>query len=273
MKDWVYLYCFFDARDSISPEKLFPGLQITTVKYDCVGAIVSPVEESQYNDEAVRLKLKNLNILAAEVQEHHHVVDKIAAASPVVPARFCTVIAARNIVEVIKGNYLHLWEFLDYVRDKEEWGVRVYADTETMKRNVWDCSQNLIRLQERLSSSPPGEAYFLRKRIDAVARENLELGAFRISQEVFDRLKEVAVEAKKNPLDAAEKGPAKERAVMNAAYLLLKKDIGQFKGLVNREAALRGKEGLSFILNGPWAPYNFSPQIEAKNNKIGAASP
>lgn len=261
----LYLYCFFNGPPSIPLKPGIDGVTPTfTLSHRNLCALVSRVPLDEYNEETLNERVKDLKWLAPRVQRHEEIVRSVMGCCPVLPVRFGTLYTSdERVLRILRNGYETFCSFLEFVQDKEEWGVKVYADEERI-RNVAAGEGELIReLDRRLSSATPGEAYLLRrKRDELVQREVLRLLDHR-TDKIYQQVLCWSVEGRRNKLLSKRATGKEQNMILNAALLILKPEVASFKERIDGLAATHEEDGLSFEISGPWPPYNFCPDLEA----------
>ena len=146
---------------------------------------------------------------------------------------------------------------LDRIAGALEWGVKVYCETDALRRRMETESASLRQLRERLAQASPGTAFFLEKKY-VKALENKTSAAIGIRTERIRRsLARCAREAVEIELQPAALHSRPGHMVMNFAYLVANSSRSQFR---QRLAALRKQFaplGFDIELTGPWPPYHF----------------
>lgn len=259
-----YLYCCSLATEPFSlQEKSMEGENnVFRLSHRDLSAVVSCVPLAVYSEKALNENLKDLEWLTPRVKRHEQVIKAAMPFGPVIPVRFCTLYKSRaRILEVLRNQYEPFRVFLDFVQDKEEWGVKIYMVEEAGEELVQKTNPVLRALDDRLSAASIGESYFLRKRREQILREEVERSIEALTEEIYAQLSSLSVADQRNrELDRRATGRVEEM-ICNAAFLLAKEKVGEFVEGLDRLAAGYESQGLSFELSGPWPPYNFCPQV------------
>ena len=259
-----YVYCFSLATEPFSlQEKGIEGENnVFPLSYHDLSALVSCVPLAIYSEKALDENLKDLEWLTPRVKRHEQIIEAAMQCGPVIPVRFCTLYRSRaRILEVLRNQYEPFRAFLDFVQDKEEWGVKIYMAEEAGEKLVQKTNPVLCALDDRLSSASAGESYFLRKRREKILREEVERGIEALTEEIYVQLSSQSVADQRNRLLDRRATGRDEEMVFNAAFLVDKEKVGEFVEGLDRLAAGYESQGLFFELSGPWPPYNFCPQV------------
>mgnify|MGYP005843642233 CR=1 FL=1 len=262
----LYLYCLsLKGAIPLSDKNGIDGKNpLFLLSYRSLRALVSHVSFEDYNEEALKGYMGDLNWLAPRVRRHQEIIAYAMDFQPVIPARFCTIYrGAERVRELMRTHYQNLLSFLNFIRDKEEWGVKVYAEESLLRKAVESSSQPLRALDEKISSALPGEGYFLKKKREEVVRQEIARLLDELSDEVYQEALSLSVEGKRNRLLSKEATGKEQEMLLNGAFLIKKKDAGPFKDKLNALMERHRDCGLILEVSGPWPPYNFCPQLEA----------
>lgn len=259
-----YVYCFSLATEPFSlQEKGMEGENnVFPLSYHDLSALVSCVPLAVYSEKALDENLKDLEWLTPRVKRHEQAIKAAMQFGPVIPVRFCTLYKSRaRILEVLRNQYEPFRAFLDFVQDKEEWGVKIYMAEEAGEKLVRQASPTLRALDDRISAASTGESYFLRKRREKILREEVEQHIEALTSAIYDQLSSWSVADRRNRLLDRRATGRDEEMIFNAAFLLDKEKVGEFVEWLDRLATEYESRGLFFELSGPWPPYNFCPQV------------
>lgn len=212
--------------------------------------------------------LKNPKTMEAILTGHQGFLDRLMRKTTVVPFQFGTILKTKEAaVDHLKSFYIRYKELLKKFKDKQEWGVRVFADLKKFRASTVQTNQGntqrstrstLLRVDtERPSNvSRSGTAYLLRKKQEKEAEEaaNEKLAFF--SGEILSSLKELAFDHKvtKSAQRFSEKG---ELLISVFAFLILKSKTRKFGQKLESLRKKYQKSGLSLTRSGPWPAYNF----------------
>ena len=189
--------------------------------------------------------------MEAVLTEHQGVLDRLMRETAIVPFQFGTILKDKEgAVDHLTSSYATYKELLKKFKDREEWGVRVFADVKKPKSSL---SQVHPGTPEKVRS---GTAYLL-KRNRKKRRKKLSMRSLPLlSGEILNSLKELAFEYKvtKSTQRFSEAG---ELLISVFALLLPKSKVRK----IQSKAYLFTKEisgvGLRLISSGPWSAYNF----------------
>jgi hypothetical protein len=187
--------------------------------------------------------------LERTAREHDEIVQASARLTTTLPLRLATICtdddSARDRLRRLGDRALALLDRLD---GREEWGVKLFATAATAP------------VPETAGASS-GTAYLQRRRQQMVQRDVAADTAVRAADEVYTRLAGVAVDARRHrPQDQRLTG-APLPMVLNAAFLVDRDRVDDFRAAVAEFAAARPPD--SIALTGPWPPYSFAALEES----------
>lgn len=254
----IYLYCFarpdllpaIEAKglDGKSPLSLQPFLEVTAV----IGRV--PIEE--FIGPEAESRMQDLAWMGPRVCRHEEVIEEVIRQSPVLPARFGTIFSSKETLDsYLKENYEAISKFLDYVADKEEWGVRGMMDRVRVKEKHFSI---LLAEQERfLTSLPPGRRYFQEKRLQSDLEKKLNLWLEEVLGKVRNHLSYLASDFFERKVLSRTATESEKDMIANWAFLLPQRAFGNFRARIDQINLEYDQEGLAFELSGPWPPYSF----------------
>jgi len=140
---------------------------------------------------------------------------------------------------------------------KQEWGVKVYCDGETLAQRVGESSDRVRELKAEMDEKSSGAAYFLKKKLEETVAEEVERVGDEYAQRSHDRLSSHAEETVVNSLQSMEITDRKEAMIMNGAYLVAEERLTAFRAELKSLEEECGDLGFSYEMTGPWPPYNF----------------
>jgi hypothetical protein len=272
----LYLYCIFKGPPSLLPQKGIDGVNATFTlsrKGLCqsesrastfqICAVVSEVPADEYNEQTLNRRLEDLQWLIPRASCHEGIVRHAAAFYPVIPVRFGTIYTSRESVqEMLRRGADEFGAFLDDISDKQEWGVKVYADEDTARKAASATNERLEQLDKQIAVASPGKAHLLqKKRANLVREQSLSL-LNHLSEEIYQKLLLWAVEGRRNKLLSRNATGKADEMLLNAAFLLNPQEVETFKEKVDVIATSYEGDTLFFELSGPWPCYNFCPDFQ-----------
>lgn len=210
------------------------------VNYKDLTLIGKVVNISDFQKE-LQEALKKPKTMETVLTEHQGILNGLMRKTTVVPFQFGTILKDKEgAANYLKSSYARYAGLLKKFKDRQEWGVRVFAKTN----------------REDTPKSSSGTAYLLRKKQEEEAEKaaNDKLASF--SGEILNSLKELAFEYKMT--ESAQRFSDKGEPLISVfAFLLDKSQIRKFSQKLDSLQKKYQKFGLSLTASGPWPAYNF----------------
>jgi hypothetical protein len=262
-KELVYLYCVTNRLPKL---KEATGLadELHFVSQDGLYAVVSNVSEDEFSEENLKKNLADLEWIKIKAKTHEKIIEGVMKNSCVVPFKFGVLFKSEdNLRSVLKQNYQILKEYLDNLKDKEEWGVKVYCDMERLKANIINQENEILKIEEEINSSSSGKAYLLKKKKEELVKDTVEKRINEYGREIFKILNGLSLDTRVNKLLPEEVTERKEEMILNAAFLVEKNKVTEFVGEVNKLKVKYSDKCINLDCTGPWPPYNFCSYPQA----------
>jgi hypothetical protein len=252
------------------------GRAVAFIPEGPIMAVASPVSLAVFDSEPLRRNMEDLRWLAEKVGRHEAVVEAMMARRPVLPMKFCTIFRSPDAVRrMLREHAARFQEALEFVREKEEWGVKGFAHRDCLREAVLRRDPELHEMAEQLARSArarPGSAFFLKRRMDDLAEQRRMEREAELVREAVEALRPSVVQLAINsplrvrgsnadPSASAADGDPGEEIVLNLACLVLRVEVQTFLAEVRRWNEAGADQGLRLVASGPWPPYNFSPRL------------
>jgi len=261
--DGYYIYGIVESKNDLPgdgwPEQgIDPAYPVYTLPCQAIQAVVSQVTLKEFGQEALEANLKDPMWLEARVRAHQGVLDTVAANRTLIPMKFCTIYRSEDRVQEMLADYHDDFvAALGRLAGRQEWGVKVYLDRDTLERWVEETSERVVALKAELARKSSGKAYFAKKKLGETLAAEVEQLSDECAQKSHDRLAGCAEEARVNPLQSKEITRRKEEMVFNGVYLVDKGRVEAFRAELESLEKDYCHLGLDYELTGPWLPYNF----------------
>lgn len=251
----TYLYCI--APKSAGAAKRTPkglpradkvrALELTE---DLV-LLVASVPKDAYSSAKIEEGLKDLTWVSACAVGHEKVVEHFAKKSAVIPMKLFTLFSSdeRALKDVSKKKRT-IEKTMKRINGREEWGVRVFFDEIR-------AAKLLAKSSNGHAKEPSGTSFLMRKKGERDVRRILEANTANHASELFDALSLASDDARRRPVPATIAGP---RVVLDAAFLVGKKQAKKFQSEVSARTAQLDELGYEVQITGPWPPYNFTSE-------------
>ncbi len=263
--DLIYLYCVTinipklkEAGDLVDNAHFF--------YYQHLYAVVSNVSADEFSEENLKKNLADLEWIKKKANVHEMVIETVMKNSCVIPFKFGTIFnTEENLKVMLKKHAEILKENLNNLRDKEEWGVKIYCDIKKLKECLSQQGDEILKIDKEISSSSPGKAFILKKKKGDLIKDIVNKRICEYGQESFERLKQIVIESKINKLLPKEVTERKDDMILNSAFLVEKNKVSDFMRILSTLRAQYKDRGLFFDCTGPWPPYNFCLQEKTQN--------
>ncbi len=252
LNEALYLYGIVKNVHGINWKEL--GLDensVFTVTKGTLSAIVHKLGEEPYLPED-----------AARVREciiaHNDVLSRVMEAfDGVVPLKFGTIIVSKNeksatdnLKEWLKENKERLERTWESTNGKREYGIRVYYRKEQLMNEVEKTSE-LTAIKNDIDKRSAGVSYLLKGKLKSQAAELVEAKVIQFKNYFYEQLKSITdnVVVNRSKLAISEK----DDLLLNLSILVEEGKITLIRECLEKDA----KNGFSYHLVGPFAPYSF----------------
>jgi Gas vesicle synthesis protein GvpL/GvpF len=250
----TYLYCVVRASRppaTAGTPRGLPGtsrLRVLPAGRECF-LVVADAPLSRYDSEAVHRGLKDLDWVGRCAVAHERVIEHFSRSATALPMRLFTLFTSdeRALSHIVRVRSQLDREF-EKVAGRREWGVRLSIDPEAARIRARD------RIHSMVGPSAAGTRFLLGKRAEHAAVRRLDADGRAEADQVLERLRVHADDARTRPPLSAAGGP---RLVLDAAFLVRNSSARAFQAAVKRERDRLESEGYTVGLTGPWPPYSF----------------
>lgn len=256
-----YLYAFLSHEDLPPLTGIDGQSPMSLIAEEGIVALSSPVPLAKFGEEALRRNLEDLRWLEEKVRLHESIVESALAKGPLLPMKFGTIfLNPEGIRSVIRRNGRALREALEALQEKEEWGVKGFAERAALRAAVLRSDPALLALSKEASAKPPGQAFFLKRKIEESASEKSQEREDALAREALEALRGKVVELAEYPSILPEPTPG-ERIALNLACLVGREGVADFLAGVEQWNQSHAEEGFRLVVSGPWPPYHFVPRL------------
>jgi len=244
--------------EELPEEGIDPGYPVYALPYQGIQAIVSKVSLGEFGQAELEANLNDMKWVEAKVYAQQGVLEKVLASRTLIPMRFCAIYRSKSrLQEMLAWHYDDFVAALARVEGKQEWGVKIYCDSETLAKQIEETSDRVKDLKKEMASKSSGAAYFLKKKLEETVAQEMDSVSDDYAQRSHDRLANYAKEFTVNPLQSKEITGKKERMLLNGAYLVTEEEVPAFRAEFESLGKEYGDLGFSYEMTGPWPPYNF----------------
>jgi hypothetical protein len=267
----LYVYCV-GAREELAP--LFGGdlpdamegaRGLEIIEREDLAAVACAVPLADYGEGALEVKLADAAWTATRALRHERAVEHFARRATVLPLRFGTIYLSReNVARMLAERAAQLRATLGRLKGREEWGLNVYVERASLREQVASLSERLREMETEAAAAPPGRAYLLRKKVDALRDEEARAETRRAASTIESELAKTCDGAARLRVIKDEAGEQGE-LVTRLAFLVRREGFDEFRAAAERLAERYTPLGFRFELTGPWPAYNFAASGERGN--------
>lgn len=256
-KKLIYLYCVANKEPEL---KNIEGLtdNLYFINHSGICAVVSMVKDTEFSEENLKKNLVDINWIEKKTRVHEGIIETVMKNSTVLPLKFATLFnTEENLKTMLTEKSNEFKENLEYLKDKEELGVKIYCNIDKLKENLTRVNEDILKINKEINSSSSGKVFFLKKKKEEMLTTAVNNKIQEYTQDSFNRLKEQSVSAKINKLLPKEITEKKEEMVLNSAFLVEKNKVNAFNSTVDILKKHYKEIGILFDCTGPWPAYNF----------------
>jgi hypothetical protein len=264
MSEALYIYCIGEreALASLLDEKLPQAIEtdaaLQVIEVEDLAAVASVVSLADYGEDAIQARFNDAAWVASRAMRHEKVLEHFAQRASVIPLRFGAIYLKRASVEqMLTERGSELRAIIERLRGKEEWGVNIFCDRAKLLEMIATLSPKLREMSERASAASTGQAYLLRKKIDAMRADEARAEIKRVATEIERELEAIsdgAARLRVRQADTAEGGGLAAKL----AFLVERARFEEFRAAAERLAKEHAAAGFQLELTGPWPAYNFA---------------
>jgi len=234
------------------------GYPITGIFFNDIQAVVSEVPLSEFGKDVLQVNVEDPIWLEAKVLGHQSVLDTLLHNGTVIPMKFCTIyLSEERVIEVLKEYQDEFLENLDYLVDKQEWGIKVYYDHKILSEEITNTNERVQGIKEEINNKSEGLAYFARKKLEVAISEEIQRCCDHICQNCHDEIAVIAAKSNITHLLGKETTGRMDEMVLNGAYLVSNENLEIFQTKLEAIKSAYSPSGFVFELSGPWPAYNF----------------
>ncbi|MFH1288104.1 MAG: GvpL/GvpF family gas vesicle protein [bacterium] len=266
--DGLYLYCIrkrIDGKRAFSTKGIDEKNEVFIFLHRELEAVVSKVSIEEFTSEKIRKSAQeDLNWIKEKAVIHERVIEDAMKMDGrflnLIPMRFGIIFKDETGLKAsLDKNYSKIINVLEKIRGKQEWGLKVYLENREKFRDKIKSKNTLIKIKEaQISSLPEGAAYFMEEELKDVVSKEMNKELSNIAESIFEDLKEYAVGGVKCKILQREITGIKEDMVLNAAYLVCKEKVEDFKKEIEDLNQKMQAKGFCLEYSGPWPAYNFA---------------
>ncbi|MFK4068225.1 GvpL/GvpF family gas vesicle protein [Streptomyces sp. NPDC029674] len=245
------------------------GVPPRRLEHQGLVALVGPVPERDFSEQALRAHLEDLDWLSDTARAHQRVIDALTSVTCPLPLRLATVFRDDSGVRaMLEDGAERFHRVLERIDGRVEWGVKVYLQPQSEEPAA--ASRASAATTPRQSGPGSGRDYLRRRRSQRTAQEEGWQRAETFARGLHETLSGHADDSRLHAPQNSELSRTPGRNVLNAAYLVNRADSEEFVELVDRtKDQEEGTSGLRVELTGPWAAYSFTGDESNGHERTG----
>lgn len=256
-KELIYLYCVTNKKPELKKVKNLAD-ELYFINEEELYAIVSKVSDDEFSEENLKKNLADLEWVKRKASIHEKIIEEVMKRTCVVPFKFATLFKTEfNLKAMLSEQSEVIRENLKSLKDKEEWGVKIYCDREKLKESLFQENEKISKIAKEIKAASPGKAFLLKKKKEELLNTEINLKINEYGKESFDSLREQSLQSRINKLLPKEVTERKEDMILNSVFLIGKRKVADFLNVAENLRTRYGDKGLIFDCTGPWPPYNF----------------
>ena len=236
-----YVYCVMECTEPRTFGNVGIGGRedlVYTINYNKLAAVVSDTPIMVYDPTRE-------NAMA-----HEAVNQRVMQEFTIIPMSFDTVFRTEeDVVEFLRHTEDALRDVLRKMQDKIEFGLKVHWDPDVALATIEQERDDIRLLKEQITSRHLASTYFARMQLGRLVEQAMNQKAEQHIREIYEELRVHAIASRDNK-------PIGEKMILNAAFLVDRKDAEAFEQRV-QDMANQHEGQLRFVFTGPWPPYNF----------------
>lgn len=256
-------YVYGIVRDDFDPGRAPAGLDDTPVrvaKSGRIGALVSRLPGSGYSATDVESKSGEVAWLSPRAMAHDRVLTWAQEHGGVVPLPMFSLWGSEDtLARSLAEQASDLTRVFERVAGADEFGLRVHRRDAVMLGAIDDLDPEIAALRRESQAASPGQRYLLDRKLAEQGKGAVRAASQRMAKKIFEELRAFARDAlSRPPVPEAGGGRVPDATlVLNAAFLVDRKRLDEFRAAVGSHVQDYQTRGLAFDFTGPWPPYNF----------------
>lgn len=252
----IYIFCLTDKPPAVN--KLSVSDDILSIKVDSLYATIKYVSDNDYSEGNIKANLSNEVWLDRNVREHLRIITAIMLDNAVIPFNFGTIYKSEERLKQFITTYSK--DFTDtllYLKNKEEWSVKVFCNKRTIADNLAFLSKNISDIDAQIKNSTPGKGYILKKKRNEIINKEITSIYNTYSKIIFTTLNRFCEEHQLNIIQPTDNDEIDIDMILNVNFLITSDNIDNVVNASNDMIKEYENIGIRIQLTGPWPPYTF----------------
>lgn len=255
----LYLFALLEAEKE--PKGLPDGVLVR--EDEGFSIAYKEVDKQEFGDNLSQ-QLEDLEWVKEQAVAHETTIQALLPFGTVIPFKFGRIFENwERLRDKIKANQTFWEQEITRLRDKQEWSLKVMADTKILEKHLQQNQAELKRESEEIEKSSAGKAFFLKKKQTEKTKEVLNQKLEEDAQHLLDKLQVLTEYLYLKQTSQAEGNQG--RLILNIV-LLLKRDVDFFEWVEQQLEPLVAHQAYHFLVAGPWAAYHFLTPLPQVSN-------
>ncbi|MCF8347577.1 MAG: GvpL/GvpF family gas vesicle protein [Bacteroidales bacterium] len=254
--DLIYVYCVING-----PPGLIGSVNSKGIKSFVFGQFTvfgKAVKEIEFSEENFKKNLSDLQWLDINAREHIRVISEIMKFATVIPFNFGTIYQSESNLQKFILNYEDsLLENFAHLKEKEEWSVKIYADTKVLKMQIDELSEKAAALEREIMASSPGKAFLLSRKKTELIENEIDRLCKHYGQNYYDEFKNLSVVTSLNNLLPKDFTGREDTMILNANFLVSQSKSAEFVNQIESSTKESANHGFVIEARGPWPTFSF----------------
>jgi hypothetical protein len=175
-----------------------------------------------------------------------------------IPFKFGTIFNSEDSLRKFIADYSDsLFENFHHIEGREEWSVKIYCDRKSLSQQIDELSEETASLEKQIMASSPGKAFLLRRKKSELVENEMDRICKSYGQNYYDEFRKLSVSTNLNNLLPKEFTGREDTMILNAAFLVNKTKVNDFRNTVDTLRKKDGNSGFFIETTGPWPPFSF----------------
>jgi hypothetical protein len=248
----LYVYCISNNPLVVPSDLVSSGLK--SLIFNDFNVLYKLVSESDYSEN----NFLEIKWLETNSREHMRVITAAMKFGAVIPFKFGTIFNAKTSLKKFITDYSDsLIKNFKYVKEKEEYAVKIYCDRKVLLGCMGELSSEIESLDKTIAASSPGKAYLLKSKKTVLLEDEMDKICSEYGQKYYNEFSHMSVSANTANLLMKESSGRRDTMILNATFLVSNKSSGDFIKKANNFAKEDVHIGFCVEATGPWPPFNF----------------
>jgi hypothetical protein len=250
-----YVYCVVpDEFAADTPPRGIDGTAVRPVQRSSLVALVSSLNAAEYESDTVAERTADAEWLAPRAIAHDAVVTWASDRGAVVPFPMWVMFSDEHGVSAMLAERNdELSRVIQRLSGAREFGVRVFADRAALAAAAVRLDSRLAELETQAVAARPGEAYLLRRKLEAERKLLARDAAVQIAESTHNAL----LAASRQAFARATARANEPGLLLDGSYLVENREYDNFRKALTGLVESFQPDGVRFDFTGPWPPYHF----------------